>query len=1053
MNDKVINEIKLISFFQSLPDELLGKAIANLDANRHYRRGLSKIKNNAEKVSMIMREPALRKSMTYNVYDLVKEQIPLSIENADYDTIVSSINEENKNLYCIFFFRWCYEYDKNGESNDRYFGQFVNSELPDVSPDKIPMKHFVINKNPIKNNMPESTTVDKNESVSEVLSENEDNVYIQTNKTDDADDADDADADTDKTELGDDASADKTDKADEDTVNRKKNTMVLIGHIEKRNTFYNFFPQFELKDGKIEEISPAALRRDYPDIGGINLSISYSDSTAKYFQDKKIDNDDDTVITNAYIVKIDSYYLDDNNNDIYKVKLNLSRIVHDGIALDKIIIPACKNDIYKVVNCEYTNKPLVEMMDGNVTLTNTNIAENENVVMLYNGKYYGPYKAKRRIGDGKYYIKPDITNYLVPFYPNEQVQCFELEKQSYYDDPTETQFIYATGSRQQADIIPDEVLLKSVSENISLESATESPDEFINSYMNMPFVSTLPDSVAQERLERLQRIISDTEAFSDIKQELLSSLLKSLPDTASNLSNQMATESQEYKDLQSQYLDERNKNEENEKLIQKLRKDNQEKEQKITELDSGDFKISSDEAEKLKEELNEYKRMVTDITEAEQKIKKLRDEQSTLETNNEYLRKKSLEYNDELLSAQDKVSNAIKTGIENVASRAFDPFLSNRMMREAASWDAKEEKDIYALRSNELSKVQPSSLYGDDLIDYIVDYVSAKRDYSRNDIINIFTCVTQNFLTVFSGEPGTGKTSMCNIIGDILGLNQFGKDINRFVSVSVERGWSSKRDFIGYYNPLTKKYDKNNSKVFDALQTLDLERDNSQYPYLITLDEANLSQMEYYWSDFMRLADRTSELDSYINIGTENDLFVPRTLRFLATINTDQTTESLSPRLIDRACIIKLPEAKLKKNTTTDMPGEHITWDALYNAFAKDDELSTSTETALESIYGTFKTFGMSVSPRIMLSIEQYIKTAQSLMTGGDNALAREIAIDYAVVQKLLPKINGYYSDYEQFFKSIKQLCEKYNLNKTSSAIEKIEEAQGHNMGYCQYLI
>lgn len=101
MNDKVINEIKLISFYQSLPDELLGKAIANLDANRHYRRGLSKIKNNAEKVSMIMREPALRKSMTYNVYDLVKEQIPLSIENADYDTIVSSINEENN--ICIAF--------------------------------------------------------------------------------------------------------------------------------------------------------------------------------------------------------------------------------------------------------------------------------------------------------------------------------------------------------------------------------------------------------------------------------------------------------------------------------------------------------------------------------------------------------------------------------------------------------------------------------------------------------------------------------------------------------------------------------------------------------------------------------------------------------------------------------------------------------------------------------------------------------------------------------------------------------------------------------------
>ena len=136
--------------------------------------------------------------------------------------------------------------------------------------------------------------------------------------------------------------------------------------------------------------------------------------------------------------------------------------------------------------------------------------------------------------------------------------------------------------------------------------------------------------------------------------------------------------------------------------------------------------------------MSEYKKIITDKKETEHKIQQLRDEQQTLETNNEYLRNKSQEYNDKLISAQDKVSNAIKTGIENVASRAFDPFLSNRMMKEAALWDAKEEKDIYTLRSNILSKVQPSSLYGDDLINYIVDYVGDKRNYIRNDIINIY---------------------------------------------------------------------------------------------------------------------------------------------------------------------------------------------------------------------------------------------------------------------------------------------------------------------------
>lgn len=925
MSDKIKNEIKLANFYQSLPDDMLKNAILNLDANRHYRRSLSKTKNKTEKVIIIIKEPTLRKSFTYNLYEQVGEQIPLSLADTDYYDIINSINEENKELYCIFFFRWCYENDKNGESNDRFFDQFIDSELPDVPQGKKATKHLLSVKSTSTSVQSEGVTIEKNEIIDEIDAANENTIYSQ------APDANTAD----KTVMVDiDTSTKKTTKTNEYSDNMEDNKMIFIGHIEKRNTFYNFFPQFELKDGNLEELSPVTLKQDYPDIGGINLAVSYSDGTAQFFESKNIDRDDDNAVTNSYIVKIDSYYLDKNNNETYKVKLNLTRLVHDGIMLDKIITPAYKSGIYKVVECEYTNKPLVEIMGNNIMLNNTNIIENENVVMFHKGKYYGPFKVKRSNSNGKYFIKPDNTNHLVPFYPNENVQYLELEKQSFYEDPTYTPFIYTTGAPKLADIMPDEVLLSSISENISLEVAAEKPEEFINSYMKMPFVSTLPDSVAQERLERLQRIISDTEAFSDIKQELLSSLLKSLPDTASNLSNQMATESQEYKDLQSQYLDERNKNEENEKLIQKLKKENQEKDQKISDLECGNSNISSDEAIKLKEELSEYKKIITDKKETEHKIQQLRDEQQTLETNNEYLRNKSQEYNDKLISAQDKVSNAIKTGIENVASRAFDPFLSNRMMKEAALWDAKEEKDIYTLRSNILSKVQPSSLYGDDLINYIVDYVGDKRNYIRNDIINIFTCVTQNFLTVFSGEPGTGKTSMCNIIGDILGLNQFGKDINRFVSVSVERGWSSKRDFIGYYNPLTKKYDKNNSKVFDALQTLDLERDNSEYPYLITLDEANLSQMEYYWSDFMRLADRTSDLDSYINIGTENDFFVPRTLRFLATINTDQTTEPLSPRLIDRACIIKLPEAKLKKNTNTDTPSEHITWDALYNAFA-----------------------------------------------------------------------------------------------------------------------
>ena len=95
----------------------------------------------------------------------------------------------------------------------------------------------------------------------------------------------------------------------------------------------------------------------------------------------------------------------------------------------------------------------------------------------------------------------------------------------------------------------------------------------------------------------------------------------------------------------------------------------------------------------------------------------------------------------------------------------------------------------------------------------------------------------------------------------------------------------------------------------------------------------------------------------------------------------------------------------------------------------------------------------MIVSPRIQIGINKYVMAAQEIMEDESDALAREKALDFAIVQKLLPKINGYYSLYERFFDSMRQLCKEYSLYMTEEAISKIIDAQERNMGYCQYLI
>ena len=83
-----------------------------------------------------------------------------------------------------------------------------------------------------------------------------------------------------------------------------------------------------------------------------------------------------------------------------------------------------------------------------------------------------------------------------------------------------------------------------------------------------------------------------------------------------------------------------------------------------------------------------------------------------------------------------------------------------------------------------------------DLIDRITEEIHNYRNYNINMIKNMLICITQGFLTVFAGEPGTGKTSICDKIADILGVSQKDESNNRYLSISVERGWTSKNDLL-----------------------------------------------------------------------------------------------------------------------------------------------------------------------------------------------------------------------------------------------------------------
>ncbi len=331
-----------------------------------------------------------------------------------------------------------------------------------------------------------------------------------------------------------------------------------------------------------------------------------------------------------------------------------------------------------------------------------------------------------------------------------------------------------------------------------------------------------------------------------------------------------------------------------------------------------------------------------------------------------------------------------------------------------------------------------------DLVLFLSSFFKeAGRNVSIDDIYNYLISITQNFITVFAGEPGSGKTSLCKLLAKGLGLYT-----NRFAEISVERGWTSSKDLIGYYNPITKHIEKTQPAFSSCLEIMneEVESNINPIPYIALLDEANLSPIEYYWSNFNHFNDDRN--DKKIDYGNGHSVKIGSGLRFLATINYDHTTEVLSPRFLDRAWVILMEsislgdiieiinadENKVKNNQRI------IDLATLENYFGDTSgkEVSQLTKKRLMLILETFRDIGGHVlSNRSVKAIVNYCSVAEMYMS-------KESALDYAVSQKLLPLINGNDEKYQGFLEELQKICRDNQLDRCCKIINNILRKSDH---------
>lgn len=320
------------------------------------------------------------------------------------------------------------------------------------------------------------------------------------------------------------------------------------------------------------------------------------------------------------------------------------------------------------------------------------------------------------------------------------------------------------------------------------------------------------------------------------------------------------------------------------------------------------------------------------------------------------------------------------------------------------------------------------------------------RKLSFNDVTNLVLTINQSFITIIAGAPGVGKTSLVEKLSKSYGLNEkFG-----YLEIPCSKGWTSSKDLIGFFNPLSNVFQPAKTKLKDALQK---SEDVPNAPYIVLLDEANLSPIEHYWSDFIKLADLN--YPRTIKISDNKEIKFGKGFRFVATINHDHTTEALSNRLIDRASIIQLDQPD--KNSIIEEDAENklissifdfLELENLFKPTLKWKSDATVIENTLEGIKEKIEknNTGIIISPRKHIAILKYCKVATGLLEGNSY-----IALDYAVSQHILPLINGRGVDFEKMLYSLKEDLNSKGMTKSEKLLNKIIE-RGKEFKHFRYI-
>ena len=292
-------------------------------------------------------------------------------------------------------------------------------------------------------------------------------------------------------------------------------------------------------------------------------------------------------------------------------------------------------------------------------------------------------------------------------------------------------------------------------------------------------------------------------------------------------------------------------------------------------------------------------------------------------------------------------------------------------------------------------------------------------DYPARTLRAFHTAMKVNETTqmaVLAGISGTGKSQLPRQYAAGMGIG--------FLQVPVQPRWDSPQDLMGFYNYIEGKFRPTDMAralwAMDDLNNADADPDRMM---MILLDEMNLARVEYYFSDFLSrlesrphpgdVGDANERKDAEIELEIPNMQTPPRifpgyNLLFAGTMNEDESTQSLSDKVVDRANILRF--AAPKKIQDGEAEGEveptralsRATWNRWGRSSAQvdgDSRVTGRVERMVDLMREFQRPFGHRLGRALMAYAANYPEVEGG--RGVDDALADQVEM------RLLPKLRG----------------------------------------------